>query len=1014
MKRNSPSLLELDECESFPRQCKQVRLSSAGDIILLPHEVILHVMQYLDEKTITLMASTCLAMKNALEHTWSALFQDYIDILPNLHAATWKEYLKRAFCARERKCFVCLRNNSPAIRPWKYVNLCEDHRKHSIKSVLISKTYAKEQFSLKDADLAPLQYIVRGGRNYFPRINSHLLGRMKLYLEMEAGYCAKLKYGGNKGLKRIQHKKILRWQRNNCLKLMKHRQIECMLQNIGCTMELSQETCSKYADFLNRPRTKLSPEVVLQCVLSHAQTYRPEVPNWISVKMRSVRRYLFNLGDPRSQTVNTGWISEYCESKDPCLTPPIAYSRWINKQHREEEVKYWIGSKCGLRYEKLYVVFQDIIDRFLDKGSVPIGYGQYIITSSDFARNLEARYSRLKHVVGEMFPCSLTTDDPDKALSVLAIGAFKTYVFDGVAVFLGSTYAGARTLVKKYIEAASKCSTLENKLVQKLKREGYATKIMPSKGFLLKAINSQSTCEMPMGSLVQSFYHEISRLGTLTRICEDQGCKVTPQDISCGSEFLKEGRTIFQGKLFSDPRDLVQAVCKYHVETQCRRDAIFTSLLSQGIAVDFDQEFYTCVFGLVEDYIQNGIAQIDHVTRMTGIYVANRNLILKALKFFGATLDDLGSSFKYSQGNLVVEEFILTGSACVEDEVSSNAKYVALYLLFIEKWPCHRFLDAVIKEIVQESKSSASSTANIPLISPEISLQIGLELYPRIDADSFTVTMKTARRLIDVYIIKYQRKSERVRILHNALIERKWPEISYRSMELKQLYLENGLPCFCGIEISTINQLADILVKMHVDSCQRSDMLDLHFLELGVPQWTCSINRSLASIKTQFVRYGVAHASAKETLKSIKAIGSYIVSSAEYKRQMCLWSLLLQNQVDLVATLDEVDYSVATVIREWISRGKVAYSPKLVAGSTIENVEQVVEFYLDHYRANHCIICGEKCNVPQMKCSFCELLVCQSCISSCARCGISLCSRCSTLDSTTNETPTVCIGNCAA
>ncbi|KAH9091606.1 hypothetical protein Ae201684P_011150 [Aphanomyces euteiches] len=219
--------------------------------------------------------------------------------------------------------------------------------------------------------------------------------------------------------------------------------------------------------------------------------------------------------------------------------------------------------------------------------------------------------------------------------------------------------------------------------------------------------------------------------------------------------------------------------------------------------------------------------------------------------------------------------------------------------------------------------------------------------------------MKTARRMIDFYVIKYQRKSERARILHNALTERKWPEISYKGMELKQLYLENGLPCFCGIEISTINQLADILVKMHVDSCQRSDMLDLHFLELGVPQWTCSINRSLASIKTQFVRYGVAHASAKETLKSIKAIGSYIVSSAEYKRQMCLWSLLLQNQVDLVATLDEVDYSVATVIREWISRGKVAYSPKLVAGSSIENVEQVVEFYLDHYRAKHCIICGE-------------------------------------------------------
>ncbi|KAF0685965.1 Aste57867_22217 [Aphanomyces stellatus] len=149
------------------RQIKRRRYKDdALSLTELPQEAVLSVLQYLDGKCIIQLSSTCQYLKTTLDVMWGTLFLRYMNIAPNLYAASWKQYLKRMFCAGEKRCFVCLEKNSPAIRPWQFVNLCNDHRKHCTKSVLISKTYAKEQFSLKEADLAPLQFIVRGKQFY--------------------------------------------------------------------------------------------------------------------------------------------------------------------------------------------------------------------------------------------------------------------------------------------------------------------------------------------------------------------------------------------------------------------------------------------------------------------------------------------------------------------------------------------------------------------------------------------------------------------------------------------------------------------------------------------------------------------------------------------------------------------------------------------------------------------------------------------------------------------------------
>jgi len=141
---------------------------------------------------------------NSLMLLWPTFFRVYLHIEPNFLAADWKEHLKRWYvnwiiairshwiydkydrwCSKEQKCIFCFQSKSPVIKPWIHLNLCHgktmmitynmwnisyqhellDHRKHAVKSCLISKTYAKEQFGLNERDLSSLLHIKKGKRS---------------------------------------------------------------------------------------------------------------------------------------------------------------------------------------------------------------------------------------------------------------------------------------------------------------------------------------------------------------------------------------------------------------------------------------------------------------------------------------------------------------------------------------------------------------------------------------------------------------------------------------------------------------------------------------------------------------------------------------------------------------------------------------------------------------------------------------------------------------------------------
>ncbi|ETV87586.1 hypothetical protein H257_01112 [Aphanomyces astaci] len=279
------------------------------------------------------------------------------------------------------------------------------------------------------------------------------------------------------------------------------------------------------------------------------------------------------------------------------------------------------------------------------------------------------------------------------------------------------------------------------------------------------------------------------------------------------------------------------------------------------------------------------------------------------------------------------------------------------------------------------------------------------------DAESFTNTMKIARRVVATYVSTCYQKFERSKRLHEALVSRKWPEISYVNLELRHIYVKNGLPCFCGIEVSTLDQLADTLVKMHVSSIHRANALDTCLLDMGIPTWTPTLNRSMRLLSSQFVQYGVATVTKDFVLTSANCVGQNILSSPEYKRQMSLWRLAQQQQIDVVAALAEVGDFVHQVVLDWISRGVVHTSHK--HGGTINSVDGILEFLVDHYRPKSCSSCRKAVGVSGVNCSFCELAICKSCVCECYKCGAKLCGTCSAIIYSNDTSITLCMGGCA-
>ncbi|RHY53419.1 hypothetical protein DYB38_003094 [Aphanomyces astaci] len=771
----------------------------------LPPELVLSVLQYLDGRSIVVLSSTCRYLKVTLEVMWATLFNGYIGVCPNLHAASWKEYLKRMFCAKERRCFVCLEKNSPSIRPWKFVNLCNDHRKHCTKSVLISKSYAKEQFSLNDVDMAPLQFIVRA--------------------------------------------------------------------------------------------------------------------------------FAF---DP-----NQRWITEFCLSNDPTLTPAIAYSRYYIAKQRQDDIKQLCHNGSLNCPDKMLDVFQDIIDTFVEHGEVVLGFGKCINRPADVARILASCYVRLGEITSQMSPGSNPADDVQAMRAVLVISPYKTFVFDGVVTFLGATFVGAQKLVWHYIEAAKKCSTLEAKLLQKLKQSGSVR--FPARGFLLDAVNSNKSCKSTLASLVQVVYQEWLRRDALVGACDNTDALDAPSY----DQFVRDGYATLDGACYSSAKSLVHAVGMVKRQHACRRDALFAALKARGVLCHDVQMYHRCVFRWANEYVETGHIPFDYAIETTSTYLCNQDRVWKSMKYFGVARDQLRIRPESSSWSLL-QEFIVSGSICLDGEYISSANGLVLYLLYVEKWPCHLYLDAILKHVIVSACTNYGIGNTVPRSAFDAMVEMRAELAVKMDAESFTNTMKIARRVVATYVSMCYQKFERSKRLHEALVSRKWPEISYANLELRHIYVKNGLPCFCGIEVSTLDQLADTLVKMHVSSIHRANALDTCLLDMGIPTWTPTLNRSMRLLSSQFVQYGVATVTKDFVLTSANCVGQNILSSPEYKRQMSLWRLAQQQQIDVVAALAEVGDFVNQVVLDWISRGVVHTSHK--HGGTINSVDGILEFLVDHYR----------------------------------------------------------------
>ncbi|KDO31461.1 hypothetical protein SPRG_04076 [Saprolegnia parasitica CBS 223.65] len=961
-------------------------------LIGLAEETLMDVYRCLDGRSIQRLSATCRSLRGFLDAQWKTLFTRYLDIEVNMDAACWREYLKRFYCAMEKRCCVCLMEGSPAIRPWQFINLCDDHRKHAIKSVLISKTYAKEQFSLNDADLAPLQFILRG--------------RMKLFLESEALYCALRKHGGHGGLKKIQDKKIHRWEKRQAIKEFRGRQVELALADEGVSMSsVSPEFCTTYADFLTQPKSKNSLKTVVRCITGHILRI-PEQSTREALRLDALRKHMQQVGQSSQFDPTLQWVIDYAVSTDVSLTPAKAFSKAAAEALRKEELNALLDHR-DLPYDACVSVFGDTMTSFIEQGELKIGFGQYINTAAQVASVVDGRAKRLQDVLDCMFPNRMhTTDEGTMISTVFSIRPLHAYVLDGVVRFFGEVHVAAQSVVEHYMNVMRRQGQYEAKIVQWLHHLKISmSTIGLEKGFLAHSIAERGLTSKSIESMLRQVLDESSRTWELLAALPSLTFDAKEMQSANVQRFIRHGYVMLNplSAQFNAVAD--------------RRRKLRGALKEMGQAVadmagylDIDSSTYhVSVFRVANEFIEQGGGNLDDVAKRTFANIQHEVLLWKAVQALGLSMRLYHDCFT-TLGDAFIREFIHAGSVWIEGWHSRSAKKLILYLIFLYKCPQH--YNVLVREILRVCLQNAQLGSKVPsALSAKFAL-ICNETRLRVEASCFTNTWNNVAAVVEGYVMKHVRQETRFKALHTALVQRQWPMLAYSPLELKLVYLQNGLPCYCGIEITTMDQLVDVLIDMHCNAWRRQDALESAWHAAGIPPWTPSVNVHASWLFAAFVRCGSVMLSEDASLDSIAAMTKHVVESSAYERQMQLANALVHHHLELPAVVADLDASVGTTILHWVQHGTATSSLKTAPFSSLEHV---LDFILEHAVNvfGACHDCATPCRTSAfVACAQCDCATCPSCLGACTICGRALCRRCTTLDA--DSLVSRCIGDCVS
>ncbi|OQS07617.1 Zinc (Zn2)-Iron (Fe2) Permease (ZIP) Family [Thraustotheca clavata] len=910
----------------------------------LGDESLMSIYGFLNGKEVLVISSTCKYFYRLLQTQWPTLFKDFLKIEANVYAAPWMEYLKRFYCALEKRCFVCFKCECPSIRPWQYVSLCDDHRKHPINSVLISKTYAKEQFTLNDTDLAPLQYIVRGIR------------RMKLYLESETLYCAVRKHGGVEGLKRIQDKKIIRWEKRHAIKDYRKRQVDEALADKGISScFITPEFCSTYSDYLNQPKSKHTLEIVVRCITGHASRLPGRHQSTRrAMRLESLSKYLQQVGQASQFNPTHKWIIDYANSNDTSLTPTRAFSKAESEARRKDDLQTWLHHR-NLSYSYCDSVFGDLMKAFVEHGEIKVGFGQYINSACQVSLILEGRMRRLQDVTSQLSLGRMNGIPDDIVVNhIFAIPPLRIFVLDGVVRFFGEVHICATGLVNSYKELLRRHHTLEDKLEEWFYLLNVSMETLGlERGFLIKEIGERGITTKSVDAMLRQILDEYSRtqliLNTLPGLTVDSKELQNPTV----EGFIRNGYAILNRSFHSDGKSFAHALRAHFEGINSRRQLLHDVIMEKASTVDlsdYDRDFngdkhHLSVFRAANEYIEQDCGNVIEVATQTFIQMCHENLLWKAVKALGVSMKVYHDTLS-KLGDPLIREYILVGSVRIEGLHNPCPKKLILYLIFLYRCP---FLHQVtVYEVLRICMKDSGMGKKPPSYLKSKFNTMCHESYSRIDVGCFSNTWAIIIAVVSGHIKKYKCQQDRLQNLHQALTARHWPQISFSNLELKEIYLTNGLPCYCGIEITTMDQLVEALIAMYRNIGRRKQHLDILCANAGIPLWTPKVNAKAAWLTSTYTSCGAVMISEAYVLDDPTAIIKHITESNAYDRQMRLSHALGQQQLNLNGIFDTLDAAVIATTLKWIEHGFASCSLKLAHENVLTSVDHIVDFILEH------------------------------------------------------------------
>lgn len=957
---------------------------------MLHEDILVQIIGFLNCKEILIVSDTCTRMKTKCEVYFDYYEKGYFTENKYIYyGVSWSQRIKRYWSAKDKKCYICFREASTIIEPWVHLCLCYEHRKDCVASCLISKKYAKKQFMVNDKELDKLTHLFQG--------------RSKLYLEDEVRFIAEIKFHGKKGLELQQQKKIQLW-----------------LQNEGQKVNYKHT----YADLHRNSEIEVNVFVNKYMEISKRVLYPPYVRHAVfkkGFKQHRFEKYFpltqdLTISDPLSRVKSIefemgigGAMAEKIEFVEIFHTLYITmFGTNIPDGQPDQYAQYRNGrvspALLYTRYDKYLTIARNVIDdkvlqlpflRYAHKDMLSfMTHGK----PRKMSNTLEGQIFILAREF-QRYNDILTVFDAEYIKSSLILPAF---IKAGKVSCWGITFYCAFDLTEHYEDVIIPNSPIRKyQLAKRIKNMNSKHAISFIREKVAIGVHGDYLCTVQqvahrildtenrtreVSTFINTYTNQreilITRYSNIFDMYIESGIencylKVARmfQTYTCHLQYVIDHVTVLVQSATSSLNAVVASILLKQLKNP-NTTFLFSNGVLEPIEMYLEIVSKQCVPG---DLMANdgtpkfqSIAKMKEAICCTVLYAKREVKLIQHLRY-------LGYDLKYFNGFDDHQRYVQLGHV---DIINCKSKYrtltscvnVAIYLVFLKNRVEGRAL--ILSRAIEQHSHCKELIANWrkPSKLAKWTARASKEIMDYIvyGSTKFDGAVKQAATVAEEIRRNQQDASHREATVSRIFSNLGWWLPSWNSHDnqfdapsLLSCYIANGLPCFIGIEISTLKQVIQRVLGFRKSYIHRYYTLHQRLYASGLSNFTMD-----CIFEWKSTRNYLLHGYVPGNLVSMLSMIGFLLSTMQFQR---LHKVLTQ-----FPGIEKAGHFVQQKVKQWVATGQDTY-PELLR-------------VLKNQSISHCNVCRKAATSTNNNCSRCLAYAC--CGAYCYHCNHFVCSFC--------------------